>query len=67
MLLVLLVVVIILLAWCSQDSCRDVKRAYGSYSQEYQQCKARSAAGAGAYYGTGGAWGGYSSGGGGHK
>ena len=66
-LLVLLVVVILLLAWCSQDSCRDVKRAYGAYSQEYQQCKARSAAGTGAYYGTGGSWGGYSSGGGGHK
>ena len=66
-LLILLVVVVLLLAWCSQDSCRDVKRAYGSYSQEYQQCKARSAAGTGAYYGTGGAWGGYSSGGGGHK
>jgi hypothetical protein len=66
-LILLLIVVLILLAWCSQDSCRDVKRAYGSYSAEYQQCKARSAAGTGAYYGTGGAWGGYSSGGGGHK
>jgi ribosomal protein S27AE len=66
-LIVLLVVVLMLLAWCSQDSCRDVKRAYGSYSAEYRQCRARSAAGTGAYYGTGGAWGGYSSGGGGHK
>jgi len=66
-LILLLIVVLILLAWCSQDSCRNVKRAYGSYSAEYQQCKARSAAGTGAYYGTGGAWGGYSSGGGGHK
>jgi len=66
-LILLLIVVLILLAWCSQDACRDVKRAYGSYSAEYQQCKARSAAGTGAYYGTGGAWGGYSSGGGGHK
>ena len=43
------------------------RRAFGAYSAEYQQCKARSAAGTGAYYGTGGAWGGYSSGGGGHK
>ena len=66
-LIVLLIVVLLLLAWCSQDSCRDVKRAYGSYSAEYQQCKARSAAGTSSYYGTGGAWGGYSSGGGGHK
>lgn len=67
MLLVLLVVVILSLAWCSQDACRNERRAFGAYSAEYQQCKARSAAGTGAYYGTGGAWGGYSSGGGGHK
>ena len=67
MLLVLLLVVILLLAWCSRDPCRDERRAFGAYSNEYQQCKARSAAGTGAYYGTGGAWGGYSSGGGGHK
>ena len=66
-LLILLVVVILLLAWCSQDACRNERRAFGAYSQEYQQCKARAAAGTGAYYGTGGSWGGYSSGGGGHK
>ncbi len=66
-LLVVLVGVILLLAWCSQDSCRGERRAFGAYSAEYQQCKARSAAGTGVYYGIGGAWGGYSSGGGGHK
>jgi hypothetical protein len=66
-LLILLAVVILLLAWCSQDACRNERRAFGAYSQEYQQCKARAAAGTGAYYGTGGSWGGYSSGGGGHK
>jgi hypothetical protein len=66
-LLMVLLVVVLLLAWCSQDSCRNERRAFGQYSQEYQQCKARSAAGTGAYYGAGGAWGGYSSGGGGHK
>ena len=66
-LLVLLIVVILLLAWCSHDPCRDERRVFGAYSQEYQQCKARSAAGTGAYYGTGGSWGAYSSGGGGHK
>ena len=66
-LLVILIVIILLLAWCSHDPCRDERRAFGAYSQEYQQCKARSAAGTGAYFGTGGAWGGYSSGGGGHK
>jgi len=67
MLIVLLIAVIVLLAWCSQDACRNVRNAYGAYSAEYQQCKARSAAGTAAYIGTGGAWGGYSSGGGGHK
>jgi hypothetical protein len=67
MLLIILVVVIVLLAMCSQDPCRDERRAFGAYSQEYKQCKARAAAGTGAYYGTGGSWGGYSSGGGGHK
>lgn len=66
-LIVLLIVVVLLLAWCSRDECRDQRRLFGAYSQEYQQCKARSAAGSGAYGGTGGAWGGYSSGGGGHK
>jgi ribosomal protein S27E len=66
-LLVLLVVVLFLLAMCSRDACRDEKRAFGANSAEYQQCRARSSAGTGAYYGTGGAWGGYSSGGGGHK
>jgi hypothetical protein len=67
MLLILLVVVVVLLAWCSQDPCREQRKAFGQTSQEYQQCKARSAAGTGSYYGTGGSWGGYSSGGGGHK
>ena len=67
MLILLLIVVLLLLAWCSRDPCRNERRAFGEYSAEYQQCKARSAAGTGSYYGTGGAWGGYSSGGGGHK
>jgi hypothetical protein len=67
MLIVLLIVVLLLLAWCSRDPCRDQRRAFGAYSPEYQQCKARAAAGTGAYLGTGGAWGGYSTGGGGHK
>jgi hypothetical protein len=66
-LLILLIVVIVLLAMCSHDSCSDERRAFGAYSPEYQQCKARAAAGTSGYYGTGGAWGGYSSGGGGHK
>jgi len=66
-LLVLLLVVVAVLAMCSRDPCRNERRAFGADSAEYQQCRARSSAGTGAYYGTGGAWGGYSSGGGGHK
>jgi ribosomal protein S27AE len=66
-LIVLLVVVVILLAMCSRDECRDTRRAFGSNSLEYQQCRARASAGTGSYIGTGGAWGGFSSGGGGHK
>jgi len=65
-LILLLIVVLLLLAWCSRDECRDQRRLFGAYSAEYQQCKARSSAGS-TYVGTGGAWGGYSSGGGGHK
>jgi hypothetical protein len=67
MLIVLLVVVILLLAMCSHDSCAGVRKAYGDGSPEYQQCRIRQSAGTGYYTGTGGAWGGYSSGGGGHK
>ncbi|MEP6504646.1 MAG: DUF4178 domain-containing protein [Betaproteobacteria bacterium] len=66
MLLILLVVVIVLMAMCSHDACRDERRAFGSSSAEYQQCKARSGSGT-TFIGTGGSWGGYSSGGGGHK
>ena len=66
-LLVLLVVVIILLAMCSRDPCRNERRAFGANSAEYQQCKGRSASGLPIFLGTGGSWGGYSSGGGGHK
>ena len=66
-LLVLLLVVVAVLAMCSRDPCRNERRAFGASSLEYQQCKSREASGTGFYYGTGGSWGGYSSGGGGHK
>ena len=48
-------------------SVSDQGRAFGRDSLEYRTCRARVAAGTGLYAGTGGAWGGYSSGGGGHK
>jgi len=65
--LVLLVLLVLLLATCSHDRCASERQAFGPDSPEYRACRARAAAGTGAYVGTGGAWGGYSSGGGGHK
>ena len=70
MLILLLVVVVILLAMCSHDPCRGTRDAFGAGSLEYQQCRARAGSGyhsSGWAGGTGGAWGGFSSSGGGHK
>lgn len=52
---------------CSSDDCQAYKDSYGESSAEYQQCK-RSSSGSGVRIGSGGgSYGGYSSGGGGHK
>jgi hypothetical protein len=67
-LLLMLVVVLVMLAMCSSDGCDDTARAFGQDSAEYRACRSRAAAGTGAYVGSGGSWGGYSSNGGGaHK
>jgi predicted RNA-binding Zn-ribbon protein involved in translation (DUF1610 family) len=64
-LVVLVIVVVILLSMCSSDGdCDEIRSTYGPNSTEYQQC-ARSGSG-GARIG-GGSYGGYRSGGGGHK
>ena len=57
-----------LLRACSKDDCDRYKDTYGESSAEYQQCK-RSSRGSGVGYvgSSGGSYGGYSSGGGGHK
>ena len=65
--LLLLVLLVLLLSTCSHDSCSAERQAFGPDSPEYQACRARARAGVGHYVGTGGAWGGFSSGGGGHK
>ena len=65
--LLILVVVMVMLAMCSHDTCGDTQRAFGRDSAEYRACRSRAAAGTGAYWGSGSSWGGYSSGGGGHK
>ncbi|MFO1326102.1 MAG: DUF4178 domain-containing protein [Rubrivivax sp.] len=62
-LLVLFVLVMIILSTCTSDACDDYKRSFGESSREYQQCLRN----AGSSRTSGGSWGGYSSGGGGHK
>ena len=65
--LLVVAVLIALLRACSRDDCQDYKDTYGASSAEYRQCK-RSAGSGVIYSGSGGgSYGGYSSGGGGHK
>ena len=65
--LLLLAILFALLRACSRDDCQDYKDTYGASSAEYQQCKRNAGSGV-IYSGSGGgSYGGYSSGGGGHK
>ena len=62
-----LILLIVLLRACSKDDCDSYKNAYGEASTEYQQCR-RNSSGSGVRPGyTGGSYGGFGSGGGGHK
>jgi uncharacterized membrane protein YgcG len=67
-LIVFFVVVLtfVLLSRCDRDDCDDVRKTFGQASAEYQQC-ARQRASSGVPRTGGGSFGGYSSGGGGHK
>ncbi|MDH0863948.1 DUF4178 domain-containing protein [Mitsuaria sp. GD03876] len=66
--ILVIAVLFALLRACSSDDCDRYKSTYGESSAEYQQCK-RSSRGSGVGYvgSSGGSFGGYSSGGGGHK
>lgn len=65
--LVLIVLLFALLRACTGDDCQQYKASFGENSNEYRQCRA-SSRGSGVYIGnSGGSYGGYSSGGGGHK
>lgn len=65
--LFLIVLLFALLRACSSDDCQQYKDAFGENSNEYRQCRG-SSRGSGGYIGnSGGSYGGYSSGGGGHK
>jgi hypothetical protein len=59
-----IIVAVALLSQCGQDECAEFKRSFGEASAEYRQCRANRATGART---VGGSYGGWSSGGGGHK
>jgi Domain of unknown function (DUF4178) len=67
---VVIILFVLLLVRCGQGSgaadCRQTRDTFGEASQEYQSCLASQRGGAG-YRTGGGAFGGFSSGGGGHK
>ena len=62
----IVLIVVVMLSQCGRDDCSDVRRTFGAASTEFQQCQRSSGSG---YRGGvgGGSYGGYSSGGGGHK
>ncbi len=67
-LLIIVLLFALLRACSSSDECKSYKQAYGEASTEYQQCRQRGSSGSGVRFGSGGgSYGGYSSGGGGHK
>jgi endogenous inhibitor of DNA gyrase (YacG/DUF329 family) len=63
---VVILIVAIVMAQCSDDGCDDVRRSFGASSNEYQQCVRNAGSGVRSG-GGGGSYGGWSSGGGGHK
>jgi len=63
---VVVIVVLIAVSRCGSDDCGDVRSSFGQSSAEYQQCL-RSRGSGGRIGSSGGSYGGWSSGGGGHK
>jgi ribosomal protein S27E len=66
LLVVLVLGVVVLLAMCSDNECDQVRSTFGAASAEYQQCERNRGSG-GSYRSSGGSYGGWSSGSGGHK
>ena len=62
-LFLLFVMIVFSMVRCSRDDCAELRSTYGEASNEYQQC-ARGSGGGRSY---GGSYGGFSTGGGGHK
>jgi Domain of unknown function (DUF4178) len=64
-LIIVVILLMLLLPRCSSDECDNTARAYGQGSAEHRQCLNNRGGGVGRV--GGGSYGGYSSGGGGHK
>jgi len=66
-----IIIVMLLLFRCSggggAGNCDDARATFGEASQEYQNCLNSNRSGGSGYRGSGGSFGGFSSGGGGHK
>lgn len=63
-LFLLFVVVVFSMVRCGRDDCSELRRTYGEASNEYQSCARNSGSGGRS---SGGSYGGFSTGGGGHK
>jgi len=65
---VVVIVLLLLISRCSHDDCDALRDTYGASSNEYQQCQRSGHGGSGSgWRSSGGSYGGFSSGGGGHK
>ena len=67
LIVILLIVVVAVLSQCGNDRCSDQRSTFGEASAEYQQCRRNTRSGTPGINTGGGSFGGYSSGGGGHK
>jgi hypothetical protein len=65
--IVLIIVLVVVLKACSRDRCDDLRATFGASSTEYQQCRNSASSGTGGVRTGGGSYGGFGSGGGGHK
>jgi hypothetical protein len=64
---IVILIAVIVLSQCGKDDCGDIKSSFGESSAEYRQCRASAGSGARGPSTSGGSYGGWSSGGGGHK
>jgi predicted RNA-binding Zn-ribbon protein involved in translation (DUF1610 family) len=65
--IVVIVVLVLMLKDCSRGNCDELRATFGENSNEYQQCLRSGGSGSGIPRSGGGSFGGFGSGGGGHK